>query len=171
VRCVLKKVFSSWVIMCESSMTGLLLQSRSWRYVLIIVTFLCEHIVLTCCKSLQVPLQSLSSSTVPFSFTDFLHYRLQMVICFCLWWYWGYMFVYKSYSFSCMFHFAWRMIQDLYFIFGYSQIWLNLPRDDTHFFYIFQQTAITFPTTRIPKKKAQIVYCIRNIEVTFNSSL
>jgi hypothetical protein len=44
------------------------------------------------------------------------------------------------------------MIQDLYFIFGYSQIWLNLPRDDTHFFYIFQQTAITFPTTRIPKK-------------------
>jgi hypothetical protein len=45
------------------------------------------------------------------------------------------------------------MIQDLYFIFGYSQIWLNLPGDDCHFFYIFQQMVITFPTTRIPKKK------------------
>jgi len=79
-------------------MTGLLLQSRSWRYVLIVVTFICKHIVLTCWKSLQVPLQSLSSSTVSFSFTDFLHYRLQMVMCFCLWWYWAYMFVFKSYS-------------------------------------------------------------------------
>jgi len=45
------------------------------------------------------------------------------------------------------------MIQDLYFIFGYSQIWLNLPREMiAHFFYIFQQMVITFPTTRIPKK-------------------
>ncbi len=92
VRCVLKTVFSSWVIMCDCSMTGLLLQGRSWRYVLIIVTFICEHIVLTCCKSLPVPLQSISSSTVPFSFTDFLRYRLQMVISFWLCWYWGYMF-------------------------------------------------------------------------------
>ncbi len=28
-----------------------------------------------------------------------------------------------------------RMIKDLYFIFYYSQIWLNLPRDDLHFFF------------------------------------
>jgi hypothetical protein len=63
-------------------MTRLLVQNKSWKYVLIIVTFVCEHIVLTCCKSLQVPLQSLSSSTISFSFTNFLHYRLQMVTCF-----------------------------------------------------------------------------------------
>jgi hypothetical protein len=44
------------------------------------------------------------------------------------------------------------MIQDLYFVFGYSQIWLNHPRDDCHFFYIFQLMVIAFPTTRIPKK-------------------
>jgi hypothetical protein len=31
-----------------------------------------------------------------------------MLTCFCVWWYWGYMFVYKSYTFSCMFHFAGR---------------------------------------------------------------
>ncbi len=34
---------------------------------------------------------------------------------------------------------------------AYSHIWLNLPRDDCHFFYIFQCMVTTLATKKIPK--------------------
>jgi hypothetical protein len=35
----------------------------------------------------------------------------------------------------------------------YSQIWLNLPRDDCHFFYIFNEWSPHLLQTEIPKIK------------------
>ncbi len=46
------------------------------------------------------------------------------------------------------------MIQDLSFISGFSQIWLNLPRNDPHLFSILQwMIAILATNKKTPKKK------------------
>jgi hypothetical protein len=58
------------------------------------------------------------------------------------------------------------MIQDLYFIFGYSQIWLNLPKEMIATFSTSSNRWSSLSLQQEFLKKAQLVYCIRNIEVT-----